>query len=115
MEDFDQSLVKAKLLERQQDLEARIEELEMNAEREQASREPTYADQAQDLLRHERRMASIDQAKAQLEQVTAALGRLAEGSYGVCQRCGKPIASGRLEALPQATLCVECQARAAQP
>ena len=33
--------------------------------------------------------------------------KLDEGSYGECDECGKPIAEGRLEALPWATLCVD--------
>jgi RNA polymerase-binding transcription factor DksA len=109
IEDLNQSAIRAKLLAQQHELEGRIEKLESNAERELSSREPTYADQAQDLLRHERMTARIEQAKAQLTQVTAALNRLEEGSYGDCLRCGEPIAPERQQALPHATLCVECQ------
>lgn len=45
----------------------------------------------------------------QLAQVNAARQRLAEGKYGICQKCGQPIPSARLKALPYATLCVHCQ------
>ena len=31
------------------------------------------------------------------------------GTFGACRRCGKPIAAGRLEALPWAAYCIECQ------
>ena len=41
-------------------------------------------------------------------QIEAALLRLDDGSYGVCERCGDRIAAGRLEALPTATTCVSC-------
>jgi DnaK suppressor protein len=41
--------------------------------------------------------------------VEAALARVADGSYGTCLRCGKPIAPGRLEALPWVAHCIDCQ------
>ena len=46
-----------------------------------------------------------------LEKVRAALQRFEDGTYGTCQRCGKPIDLARLEALPYATLCIRCQHR----
>jgi DnaK suppressor protein len=54
----------------------------------------------------------LDQTRDQLSRVEAALHRLEEGSYGVCQRCGQQIAAGRLEARPTATLCIACANRA---
>lgn len=42
-------------------------------------------------------------------QVERALERLAEGSYGWCERCGNPIPVERLAAFPSATLCVTCK------
>lgn len=47
--------------------------------------------------------------RRQAEQLTEALARLEAGTYGICQLCGKPIAAGRLKALPHATCCVGCQ------
>ena len=41
-----------------------------------------------------------------LEEVDAALVRLAEGTYGTCEVCGKPIGADRLEAMPAARLCI---------
>jgi RNA polymerase-binding transcription factor DksA len=41
--------------------------------------------------------------------VQAALPRLDNGTYGFCQRCGKPIDARRLEALPYAEYDLECQ------
>jgi DnaK suppressor protein len=46
----------------------------------------------------------------QLALVNAALGRLADGTFGACLRCGQPIAPERLEALPWAAYCISCQA-----
>lgn len=44
-----------------------------------------------------------------LKEIDAALGRIEDGSYGLCTRCGKPIGEERLEAMPYATLCIECK------
>jgi RNA polymerase-binding transcription factor DksA len=52
--------------------------------------------------------ALVDQASAHLEEIARALRRLDEGVYGVCERCGEPIPSGRLEARPVARTCVGC-------
>ncbi len=43
-----------------------------------------------------------------LEEIEAALKRIQEGTYGICTNCGKQIAEERLEALPWATLCIDC-------
>jgi DnaK suppressor protein len=62
--------------------------------------------------------AAFDQAAAfslrrgtvrTLEQVDEALERMAEGTYGVCARCGEEIDFARLKAIPQATLCMSCR------
>jgi RNA polymerase-binding protein DksA len=42
-----------------------------------------------------------------LAQIDAALKRIDEGTYGTCERCGKPIGEERLEARPWATLCID--------
>jgi DnaK suppressor protein len=44
-----------------------------------------------------------------LAQIDRALGRLALGTYGICERCGKPIGAERLRARPSATLCIDDQ------
>jgi DnaK suppressor protein len=44
-----------------------------------------------------------------LRQVDGALARLDDGTYGTCQRCGKPINEERLEAFPYVEYCIECQ------
>jgi RNA polymerase-binding protein DksA len=52
--------------------------------------------------------ALIEQARDHLSEVDAALRRLEEGSYGVCERCGQPIAAQRLDARPAARTCIAC-------
>lgn len=43
-----------------------------------------------------------------LKNIEGALKKTSEGTYGVCSKCGEPINPKRLEAAPEATLCVKC-------
>jgi len=56
--------------------------------------------------------ALASQARRNLAEVDAAMTRLDEGTYGVCERCGQPIGAERLEARPTARLCILCAGRA---
>ncbi|MCA2218850.1 TraR/DksA family transcriptional regulator [Jidongwangia harbinensis] len=47
-----------------------------------------------------------------IEQITGALHRIAEGTYGTCERCERNIPMERLEILPHARFCVPCQEKA---
>src|SRR6059058_2267826 len=44
-----------------------------------------------------------------LQAIEDALGRIDEGSYGVCRDCGEPIADARLEAIPWTRSCISCK------
>lgn len=46
-----------------------------------------------------------------LREVQAALRRVQQGTYGVCAACDEPISAKRLEAVPWAKFCVQCQER----
>jgi DnaK suppressor protein len=48
-------------------------------------------------------------AEAALSEIDAALQRVDEGSYGICERCAEPIWWERLEVLPMSRLCTPCQ------
>jgi len=52
--------------------------------------------------------ALLDQAQSHLAELDQALGRLSEGRYGRCERCGQPIAPARLAARPAARTCITC-------
>jgi RNA polymerase-binding transcription factor len=55
--------------------------------------------------------ALVSQARGHLAQIDAAMLRLAEGSYGICESCGAPISEERLAARPVTTLCITCASR----
>ncbi|WP_147916785.1 TraR/DksA family transcriptional regulator [Ruania zhangjianzhongii] len=50
-------------------------------------------------------------AERELAELELALARIAEGSYGRCERCGEPIPQDRLLARPAARTCVPCAGR----
>ena len=79
----------------------------------QAPGQMTYGSQAAaatQVFEQQRDLALRDRAGQQLELVEAALARLEAGTFGTCLRCGNPIAPARLEALPWAAYCIDCQA-----
>ena len=72
----------------------------------------TYGSQAaaaSQVFAQQRDLALHDRAGHQLRLVDEALARIAAGTYGTCIRCGRPIAPERLEALPWAAHCIDCQ------
>jgi len=66
------------------------------------------ADSATLTFEREKDLAIEDGLKSELEQIEMALGKIDAGTYGICDRCKKPIDERRLEALPYATLCISC-------
>ena len=67
------------------------------------------ADLAQDYFAKERNTALMERMQGTLEQVEAALERIDDGTFGKCLNCGNNISPARLQALPYAELCIECQ------
>ena len=61
------------------------------------------------LLERERDLALSAQARAAVDEIDAALAKIATGTYGICDQCGKPIPKERLRAIPYAALCVQCK------
>ena len=55
--------------------------------------------------------AILDQSRQHVDEIDAALIRMDGGAYGLCTTCGQGIALGRLQARPQAALCIACAER----
>ncbi|HZU78351.1 MAG TPA: TraR/DksA C4-type zinc finger protein [Acidimicrobiales bacterium] len=70
------------------------------------------ADVGTETFQREADLSTLEQVEAELEDVDHALERLDEGSYGVCEACGRPIGDERLAVQPAARFCVEDQAAA---
>ena len=75
-------------------------------ERSAASREPTerggadLVDVANNECEHDKLLAQISQEQTELAEVDAAIARIHDGTYGICEITGEPIAAERLRALP---------------
>jgi DnaK suppressor protein len=65
-----------------------------------------FADSAQSTAERNKVLALVERLRDNLKDVDHALARVEKGTYGVCERCGEPIAIERLEAIPAARLCV---------
>lgn len=59
----------------------------------------------------EKRLALEKGLREALGEIERALQKCEAGTYGLCDSCGQPIEQARLEALPQANLCLNCKAR----
>ena len=57
----------------------------------------------------------LEQTRHHLEEIDAALERVAAGTYGTCESCGQQIPADRLEARPVARLCITCASAAEGP
>lgn len=67
------------------------------------------ADIATETFEHEKGLALEMNLRRQLQMTEDALRRFDAGTYGVCSNCGEPIPIERLDALPQADLCIKCK------
>jgi DnaK suppressor protein len=79
-----------------------------------APEQMTYGSQAaaaSQVFAQQRDLALREAAERRVREVDAALARLDAGTFGLCGSCGEPIAAARLDALPWAALCIDCQRR----
>jgi DnaK suppressor protein len=68
--------------------------------------DPNFADTSQVTAERGEADALAGQLQETLDEVALALGRLENGTYGVCEVCGVAIAPARLEAMPAARFCI---------
>ena len=67
-------------------------------------------EEATETLELEKRLALENRIRQEMAKVEHALDKIKNGTYGLCDNCGQPINPERLEALPQASLCLNCKA-----
>ncbi|MGC8873424.1 MAG: TraR/DksA family transcriptional regulator [Chloroflexia bacterium] len=110
--------IEGRLLRERAELKRAIRRLELLTEQLRSDRgggdggvSNHMAEGASSTFDQERNLALLGNLRRTLEQVEAALRRLSAGTYGLCEVCGEPIDRARLEALPYAAQCVNCQRR----
>lgn len=69
-------------------------------------------EEATESMELEKRLALEDRLRSLLTELERALHKLDNGTYGTCDVCGLPIDPARMEALPQAILCMSCRQKA---
>lgn len=66
------------------------------------------ADAAADIYERGKIISLIANLESKIHSLDRALELAAEGSYGICEKCGETIPAERLDIMPEATLCVRC-------
>lgn len=96
-------------------LEGRLEQLrarrQPSSERREGSPFGKREEEADEAFELEKGLALEKKLRGTLAEMERALEKYEAGTYGVCDSCGQPIEPARLEALPQANLCLNCKAR----
>ncbi|MEX2324681.1 MAG: TraR/DksA C4-type zinc finger protein [Nitriliruptoraceae bacterium] len=106
--------VREALLEERAQLLSQVEELDAEADIKNwrdAGFDDDPADSGSASFERETAQSLSNHARGLLTQIDDAVRRIDAGTYGKCERCGKLIEKARLEALPYATLCMECKRR----
>jgi DnaK suppressor protein len=70
---------------------------------------PDALDEVQLAGERELAIRNLDRDSNMLRQIRRALGRIADGSYGVCLHCEEDISPKRVNAVPWAAYCIKCQ------
>jgi RNA polymerase-binding protein DksA len=73
--------------------------------------DPNFADSSQVTAERGENEALVQKLLSGLQDVEHALEKMDSGDYGTCEGCSKPIAEARLEARPEARLCIDCAAK----
>lgn len=106
--------LRKRLLEEREQLERQFAEIEegsfANPQSEvsgEVSFDEEYADSGSATFERERDLSLENNIRDLLEKIDHALQRIEDHSYGLCERCGKPIEKARIKALPYASLCIK--------
>ncbi|GGY86410.1 TraR/DksA family transcriptional regulator [Pseudoduganella plicata] len=76
--------------------------------------ETSPADSASNRTLNQLEAEADEHRLAQLAAIRHALAKFDSGDYGACESCGEPIGVSRLDARPEAALCIQCQTRVEQ-
>jgi len=108
------NLLRSRLEGMQKRLNEELEQLKSTVrpadERREGSPFGKREEEATESFELEKRLTLEKRIREQLAEVEHALQKFEDGTYGKCDNCGQPIDPARLEALPQASLCLNCKA-----
>jgi len=108
---IDLNINRSRLEQEQKRLIEEIDQLmDTRSERREGSPFGKREEEATESFELEKRLALEKRLKEQLVDIGHALDKFDKGTYGLCDNCGQSIDPARLEALPQASLCLSCKA-----
>lgn len=107
---FSYERVRKELQEEQAKLQAQLERLE-SVEYESIGYGNHIADDGTEAFEQAVGVALQRKVESTLEEVRRALAKLDDGTFGLCEACGARVDRARLEALPYAKYCLNCQSR----
>ena len=114
----DFNLLRSRLKSERKRLTEELAQLEASAhptnERREGSPFGKREEEATESFELEKRLALEKRITDQLADIEHALHKFEHGTYGLCDNCGQPIDPARLEALPQASLCLSCKTKNAK-
>jgi DnaK suppressor protein len=106
--------LRSRLLEERKELQAQYHELEestFSAAQSELTGEmgfdEEYADAGSATFERERDLSLVNNLRDLTDKIDKALAKMDDGTYGLCDRCGRPIEKARLKALPYANLCLQ--------
>ena len=107
-------ILRLRLESERERLNRELEQLRANApdadERRDGSPFGKREEEATETAELETRLELEKRIKDQLVAIEHAFDKFEKGTYGLCDICGQPIAPARLEALPEAGMCLDCKA-----
>ncbi len=93
------------LLEKQRELQHRVESLEKDLSQ---ARSPDFAEQVTERENDDVLRAIAREAREEIHKITHTIVRIDDDEYGICERCGEGISEQRLKAIPYADFCIKC-------
>lgn len=99
---------RVRLLGLVEDYEQELEDARLSESSSDRSPDPGNAEASSTKLEYAKELSIEQNTLDLLSKVERALQMIDEGSYGICESCGKSIPLNRLDVLPYATLCVDC-------
>ncbi|MBI4159580.1 hypothetical protein HY504_00235 [Candidatus Wolfebacteria bacterium] len=103
---MDQHQLKEKLLEAKRVAEAELKEHEKFPD---FGDEPGFDDETSESQEYANKLSVARVVKDRLLEIEHALQKFEKGSYGRCEKCGRGIAMGLLDIVPESRLCQDCK------
>ena len=108
------AVLREELVRQRDDLRREIEDHGADPETDEVTFEGDagFSDRSHSTEERSRVISVVRALRSNLHDVDLAIAKIDAGTYGACERCGQPIGSERLEAIPWALLCIDCKKKA---